>query len=80
MILAASLRSKEGMRVRILREPTGEVDGVSLDYYHEGKAYEMSAVLAEYLVALGCAAVEMRSKERSKRLRSSDRRRSRPGP
>ena len=63
------------MKVRIVRAPTGVVDGISLHYYHTGEAYEMPAVLAEYLVAEGYACIEMRSRQRSARPRRNDRRR-----
>jgi hypothetical protein len=63
------------MRVRIIREPRGTVDGMSLRYYHTGEAYDVPALLAEYLVAEGFASIEMRQRQRSSRHRSSDRRR-----
>lgn len=63
------------MKVRITRDPTGVVDGMSLRYYHAGEAYDIPAVLAEYLVAEGFAAVEMRQQQRSSRPRKHDRRR-----
>lgn len=56
------------------RDPTGVVDGMSLRYYHAGEAYDIPAVLAEYLVAEGFAAVEMRQQQRSSRPRKHDRR------
>lgn len=65
------------MKVRITRPPTGVIDGMSLRYYHAGEAYEVSALLAEYLVAEGYAAIEMRERQRSSRPRKHDRRRSR---
>jgi hypothetical protein len=64
------------MRVRITREPTGVVDGMAMRHYHAGEAYEIPAVLAEYLVAEGYAAIEMRYRQRSSRPRKYDRRRS----
>ena len=67
------------MKVRIIRESRGTVDGISLRYYHAGEAYDMSAVLAEYLVAEGFASIEMRQQERSSRHRMTDRRRYRTG-
>ncbi|RPI50133.1 MAG: hypothetical protein EHM55_22140 [Acidobacteria bacterium] len=63
--------------MRITHEPKGIVDGMSLHYYREGEVYDVSARLAEYLVADGCAAIEMRQRQRSTRIRSNDRRRSR---
>jgi hypothetical protein len=67
------------MRVRIIRESRGRVDGMSLRYYHAGEAYDVSASLAEYLVAEGIASIEMRQHQRSSRHRSTDRRRYRSG-
>ena len=64
------------MRVRIIHEPKGTVDGMSLRYYREGEAYEVSTRLAEYLVADGYAAIEMRRRQRSNRIRSNERRHS----
>jgi hypothetical protein len=66
------------MRVRITRAPRGVVDGMSLHYYHAGEAYDLSQELAEYLVAEGFAAIEMRQRERSSRPRNHDRRQRRP--
>lgn len=71
------LAFQEGVRVRFTREPHGVVDGVSLDRYHAGRAYEMSAELAEYLVLEGYASIEMRRTQRSRRHRPRDRRRRR---
>jgi hypothetical protein len=65
------------MKVRMLRDPTGVVDGMSLHFYHAGEAYEVHAALAEYLVAEGYASIEMRRQQRSLRPRQRDRRRSR---
>ncbi|HEV3216960.1 MAG TPA: hypothetical protein VGZ27_14610 [Vicinamibacterales bacterium] len=64
------------MRVRLLRQPYGSVDGISLSQYHLGQVYELPASLAEYLVAKGFAFFEMRSHRRSMRYRLTDRRRS----
>jgi hypothetical protein len=65
------------MKVRIVREPKGSVDGMSLHFYHAGEAYEVPTQLAEYLVVEGYASIEMRQRQRSSRPRSNDRRRSR---
>ena len=63
------------MRVRIIREAQGVVDGIALRQYHVGQAYDLTPVLAQYLVAEGYAAVEMRETRRSTRPRPTDRRR-----
>ena len=62
----------------MMKTPSGVIDGMSLHYYHAGGAYEVPTVLAEYLVADGYAAVEMRRRQRSSRLRQRDRRRPSP--
>ena len=63
----------------MIREPRGRVDGMSLRYYHAGEAYDVPALLAEYLVAEGFASIEMRQHQRSSRHRSVERRRYRSG-
>jgi hypothetical protein len=57
------------MKVRIMRHPTGVVDGISLHYYRAGEVYDLPVVLAEYLVAEGFASIEMRQHDRSSRPR-----------
>jgi len=52
---------------------------MSLRYYHVGEAYDVPALLAEYLVAEGFASIEMRQHQRSSRHRVADRRRYRSG-
>ena len=65
------------MKVRITRPLAGVVDGMALRHYHAGEAYEVPALLAEYLVAEGFAVPEMRQHQRSSRPRKHDRRRMR---
>ena len=72
--LADGLQPYSRMRVRIIRRPTGVVDGMSLHYYHAGQAYDVSSELAEYLVASGFASIEMRRSNRSSRQPRNDRR------
>ena len=62
------------MRIRITREPSGSVDGISLRQYRPGTTYDLAPELAEYLVAAGFASIEMRQGQRSKRWRERDRR------
>jgi hypothetical protein len=59
----------------ITRQPSGSIDGVSLSYFRVGRAYEVNALLAQYLVMEGYAVIEMRRRQRSARIRSNDRRR-----
>ena len=49
------------MKVRIVRQPTGSVEGISLHFYHPGNVYDLPASIAEYLVAEGFALIEMRT-------------------
>jgi len=62
------------MKVRIVRRPTGVVDGMSLHYYHFGQAYDVSPELGEYLVTSGFALIEMRKRNRSSRQPRGERR------
>lgn len=61
------------MKVRILRQPSGSLEGLSLQRYHIGQTYDLPASIAAYLVAEGFAAVEMRS-DRTRDSPSEDRR------
>jgi hypothetical protein len=63
------------MKVRMTREPAGRVEGVSLQHYRTGCVYDVPAELAEFLVALDLAVIEMRGGQRSSRTRPNDRRR-----
>jgi hypothetical protein len=49
------------MVVKIIRQPTGKIDGVRLNRYHVGQSYDVLPTLAEYLVLQGFAVIEMRS-------------------
>jgi hypothetical protein len=48
------------MRVRITRQPFGNIQGVSLKHYRLGEVYEVPPSLGEYLVMEGFAIFEMR--------------------
>jgi hypothetical protein len=63
------------MRVRILRQPTGFVNGVSLKHYHAGEVYDLPPALAEYLVIEEYAMFEMRDQLRRHLPVAVDRRR-----
>jgi len=43
------------MRIRITRQPEGEIDGVPLDRFERGEAYDVSVSIATYLMVCGCA-------------------------
>lgn len=63
------------MRVRILRQSTGIVQGVSLKYYRPGQVYDLPATLAAYLVTEELAMVEMRAEQQLPSPVQPDRRR-----
>jgi hypothetical protein len=63
------------MKVRITRQPTGVVHGMSLKYYRLGEVYELPAPLAEYLVMEKYAMLEMRDRDRPPVPLEVDRRR-----
>ena len=49
------------MRVIIVGQPRGTLEGLSLRKYRVGQTYDVPASLGAYLVAEGYALVEMRS-------------------
>ncbi len=51
------------MKVRILKRPTGHVDGINLRRYVPGGVYDVSAPIADYLVLQGSAMAEMRQRK-----------------
>lgn len=61
------------MKVRIVRQPTGTIQGLSLHDYNIGHVYDLPASVAAYLVAEGFAFVEMRTETRA--ATDTDRRR-----
>src|SRR4029079_2826336 len=68
------IASTNGVRIRIIRPPTGAVDGISLRDSDMGRRYDLPSSLAQYLVAQGFAFLEMRQSARSNRWRPTDRR------
>jgi hypothetical protein len=67
------------MLVRIVKQPPHEtVDGVVLDSFKRGGTYEVATALAEYLTVCGCGVVEVRGGQRSKRVRTAERRTANP--
>jgi hypothetical protein len=67
------------MKVRILRQAVGHVNGVSLRHYRPNQLYEIPPSLANYMVAEGLAMFEMRNAERRSILRTTGDRRSTGG-
>jgi len=74
------LQKNDVVNVRISRQPSGTVDGISLRLYHPGRCYDLPASLAQYLVAEGFGIFEMRRQVRSKRIRANDRRKAHDPP
>ena len=66
----------KGVKVRIVKRPTGTLEGMALRGYIPGEVYDLSASVADYLVLQGFAKIEMRSPARVKLKKKADRRRS----
>ena len=62
------------MKVRVVRQAHGTVQGVTLQSYHAGHVYDIAPALAEFLIAEGYAILEMRRDEQN-RLAEPERRR-----
>jgi hypothetical protein len=65
------------VKVLMLRQPVGTVQGVSLKWYRPGQVYDLPATLAAYLVTEGLAMVEMRSDRNVRGALDAERRKSR---
>ena len=63
------------VKVRIVKRPTGALDGMALKYYVPGQVYDLSAPVADYLVMEGFAKLEMRRPIRASLKKKQDRRR-----
>jgi hypothetical protein len=66
------------MVIRIVRQPVGSVDGISLEAYQVGRKYTVHETIADYLVTGGFARVEMRSEGLTESAPQIDRRQSSP--
>jgi hypothetical protein len=73
-INGSRIASTNNVRIRIIRQPSGAVDGVSLRDYDMGRRYDLPSCLAQYLMAQGFGFLEMRQSARSTRWRLTDRR------
>jgi hypothetical protein len=51
------------MRIRIVHQADGNINGISLKSYRQGHVYDVVSGLAEYLVAEGIGIIEMRRGE-----------------
>lgn len=49
------------MKIRIVKQPIGVVEGFALHYYRPGHIYDVAPTLANYLVAEGFAKFELRN-------------------
>ena len=65
------------MKVRIIKQPAGILDGLRLRCYRVGEAYDIPAAVATALVAEGFAIIEMRRPDPAAAWRDQDRRVSR---
>jgi hypothetical protein len=54
------------MKVKIIREPRGAINGASLKNYRPGEVYDIPSNLAECLVMEKFAIFEMRDRDRSR--------------
>jgi hypothetical protein len=52
-INGSRIASTNSVRIRIIRQPSGAVDGVSLRDYDMGRRYDLPSCLAQYLMAQG---------------------------
>lgn len=62
------------MKVRILKQPTGFLHGITLSAYRVGGVYDIPSDLASYLVVEGFARSEMREREDPGREPATERR------
>jgi hypothetical protein len=61
--LATKLHRKQNVRVRIVRQPAGNVEGLAVRAYVVGGVYDIAASVAEYLITHGFAIMEMRTSD-----------------
>jgi hypothetical protein len=61
--------------IRVIRQPIGSVNGLSLNLYKPGRCYDVDPAVAEFLVVSGYALIEMRKAERRRTSRGIDDRR-----
>jgi hypothetical protein len=64
------------MKVRIVREPHGTLNGSALSQYRTGEVYDLPVSVGEYLVVEGFAIVEMRNADHPEASVRIERRRS----
>ena len=53
------------MRVKIVRQPVGSVNGLNLSFYKLRVIYDLPGDVASYLVASGFARLEMRRSDKA---------------
>ena len=56
------------MKVKIIRQPVGSVNGLNLTLYKPRLIYDLPADLASYLVTSGFARLEMRGSDKSDKV------------
>jgi hypothetical protein len=63
--------------VRIVRQPTAQVEGLGIHSYVVGEVYDIAASVAQYLITHGFAIMEMRTSD-TLPLETPDRRKQSP--
>lgn len=72
--LPTNSRAAYDVKIRIVRQPVGDVNGVSVSHYLPGHAYDVAPKLASYLVSEGFAFFERRDVDKQKAPPKLDRR------
>ena len=62
------------MKVRIVKQPAGNIEGLRLQCYRQGEVYDIPTALAMVLVAEGFAIIEMRGPQSGNSWRDPERR------
>jgi hypothetical protein len=53
--IASGYCEESGVKVRLIKAPQGEMEGVKVDFFHVGATYELSSSLASLLICEGYA-------------------------
>jgi hypothetical protein len=67
-------RAAYDVKIRIVRQPVGDVNGVTVSHYLPGHSYDVAPRLASYLVSEGFAFFERRDVDKQKAPPKLDRR------
>jgi len=55
------------VKIRVTRQPVGNLNGINLRHYHPNRVYDLPSNLAEYLVIQGFGLLEMRTSQKDRR-------------